>query len=650
MVRQSARLRAGVVWAALAALASIATFVPTAGAAAPEQLGRSSVVPGTWTVSTTPAVNPSAYTVLNGVSCVGPAFCMAVGESDASTIEVPLAEAYDGSAWTVVPVPSPPGGTGAYFDGVSCTGPRFCAAVGVHYVGGFQQNLAETWNGAAWSVTTAPDRSAGANGFLEGVSCVSTTWCIAVGGDGAGGTEESLVERWNGTAWTIVVDAPSHLAPGLSGVSCTSTSFCSAVGASYAGTEVPFAEAWNGSAWTVATTPAITGATQSLFSTVSCALPTMCMAAGYQDDGAESGNLVEQWNGTAWHVQAVPDPATSTARGFPGGIDCFGPTSCVLVGQASEGFGTGPTMVVTWDGGAWSLGSTPQPGDQTSLADSINSVSCVGGFRCVGVGRENDNALEPQPMVLAAPVARAGYYEVASDGGLFAFGAAFDGSMGGRPLNQPIVGMAVTPDGGGYWEVAADGGLFAFGDAPFFGSMGGQPLNQPIVGMAVTPDGRGYWEVAADGGLFAFGDAPFFGSMGGQPLNQPIVGMAATPDGGGYYEVAADGGIFAFGDAVFEGSMGGQPLVKPIVGIAAAPGGGYYEVASDGGLFAFGAPFDGSMGGQPLNEPIVGMALVPGNGYLEAAADGGIFAFGDAVFEGSMGGKPLVKPIVGIGQ
>jgi hypothetical protein len=44
--------------------------------------------------------------------------------------------------------------------------------------------------------------------------------------------------------------------------------------------------------------------------------------------------------------------------------------------------------------------------------------------------------------------------------------------------------MAAGADGGGYWLVARDGGVFAFGDAPFLGSMGGRALNQPIVGMA----------------------------------------------------------------------------------------------------------------------------------------------------------------------
>ncbi|HWD52592.1 MAG TPA: hypothetical protein VG412_09340, partial [Acidimicrobiales bacterium] len=72
---------------------------------------------------------------------------------------------------------------------------------------------------------------------------------------------------------------------------------------------------------------------------------------------------------------------------------------------------------------------------------------------------------------------------------------------------------------------AADGGVFSFCGAPFYGSMGGMHLNQPIVGIAATPDGKGYWLVASDGGVFAFGDAGFFGSMGGTHLNQPMGGI-----------------------------------------------------------------------------------------------------------------------------
>ncbi len=227
------------------------------------------------------------------------------------------------------------------------------------------------------------------------------------------------------------------------------------------------------------------------------------------------------------------------------------------------------------------------------------------------------------PLVGAAPSGAGGYWEVASDGGLFSFGGAvFFGSMGGRHLNAPVVAMAANPDGGGYWEVASDGGIFSFGDAAFFGSMGGTPLNRPVVGMAPTPSGHGYWLVASDGGIFSFGDAAFFGSMGGTPLNRPVVGMAPTPSGHGYWLVASDGGIFSFGDATFFGSMGGTPLNRPVVAMAPTPSGhGYWEVASDGGVFTFGdAGFFGSRGGQDSNDRFFAIVPTPdGGGYLLAA-------------------------------
>jgi peptidoglycan/xylan/chitin deacetylase (PgdA/CDA1 family) len=224
-----------------------------------------------------------------------------------------------------------------------------------------------------------------------------------------------------------------------------------------------------------------------------------------------------------------------------------------------------------------------------------------------------------RPLVGAATAGAAGYWEVASDGGIFSFGdASFDGSMGGTALNAPIVGMAATAGAAGYWEVASDGGIFSFGDASFDGSMGGTALNAPIVGMAATADGAGYWEVASDGGIFSFGDASFHGSMGGTALDAPIVGMAATTDGAGYWEVASDGGVFAFGDASFHGSMGGTALDAPIVGMAATTdGAGYWEVASDGGVFAFNAPFYGSRAGLSTEDRF--FSIVPtsdGGGYL----------------------------------
>ena len=173
--------------------------------------------------------------------------------------------------------------------------------------------------------------------------------------------------------------------------------------------------------------------------------------------------------------------------------------------------------------------------------------------------------------------------------------ARFYGSMGGRRLNQPIVGMAATASGKGYWLVASDGGIFSFGDARFYGSMGGVRLNRPVVGMAATRTGKGYWLVASDGGIFSFGDARFYGSMGGIQLNRPIVGMAVSMPGRsplcaargcagkGYWLAASDGGIFSFGDARFIGSTASIPLSRPVVGIAAFYNGEGYALVTAGG-------------------------------------------------------------------
>jgi hypothetical protein len=214
------------------------------------------------------------------------------------------------------------------------------------------------------------------------------------------------------------------------------------------------------------------------------------------------------------------------------------------------------------------------------------------------------------------------------------------GSTTNLQLNKPIVGRASTPDGQGYWLVAADGGVFAFGDAGFFGSTGGMHLNRPIVGIAPTTTGQGYWVVSSDGGVFSFGNASFYGSMGGQHLNQPVVGLAPTPNGRGYWLVASDGGVFSIGNASFHGSMAGAMLHAPIVGITATrSGNGYWLDGSDGGVFTFGdATFFGAVIGAP--GAVVG-ALMPTpdqQGYWLAASSSSVgsptrfgWAFGDTL-------------------
>ena len=208
-----------------------------------------------------------------------------------------------------------------------------------------------------------------------------------------------------------------------------------------------------------------------------------------------------------------------------------------------------------------------------------------------------------------------GYRLVASDGGIFTYGnLPFCGSTGAIRLNQPVVGMASTTDGGGYWNVARDGGVFAFGECPLLRLDRGHPP-QPAGGrhgrhsrtaratgwspptaassVSVTPPSTGRpgrststsrWSAwprprpaTATGwspptaASSASVTPPSTGRPGPSALNRPIVGMASTPSGHGYWLVASDGGIFSFGDAAFYGSTGAIHLNQPVVGMAATP-------------------------------------------------------------------------------
>jgi hypothetical protein len=214
-----------------------------------------------------------------------------------------------------------------------------------------------------------------------------------------------------------------------------------------------------------------------------------------------------------------------------------------------------------------------------------------------------------------------GYWLVASDGGTFAFGnAGFFGSIpglgiapagtpgGGPKLNAPIVGIVPSTDGGGYFMVAADGGIFAFGDAHFSGSCPGIGGCSGTA-VAVMPDasGRGYWIVTTSGNIYAFGNAAYYGAPG--PQATIVTSAMRTPDGRGYWVLFADGAVYPYGDAASLGRLTGQQVnsLDPATAIfATSDGTGYWIATAAGAVYPFGdAPNDGSLAGQHLNAPVV---------------------------------------------
>ncbi len=226
-----------------------------------------------------------------------------------------------------------------------------------------------------------------------------------------------------------------------------------------------------------------------------------------------------------------------------------------------------------------------------------------------------------RPVVGIVPTPdRNGYWLDASDGGVFAFGdTQFYGSMPGlgfhpagsglpQSLNAPIVGMVPSHDDAGYFMVASDGGVFAFGDATFAGSCPGiGGCNGAAVAVVPDATGGGYWVVTNSGYVYAFGDAFNHGWPG--PQSSPFTAAAATPDGGGYWVLEANGQVFPFGDAAALGSPppGSAGGFDPAASIfSTTDGSGYWVVTALGKVFNFGdAPFDGDMSGTQLNGPVI---------------------------------------------
>lgn len=260
-----------------------------------------------WSVS--PSRNPGSYSHLTGVSCTSSRNCEAVGFylNDCSPHtggSSGLVERWDGHDWSVVASPRlschlP------QLQAVSCSSWFSCTAVGSYYHGSGDWTLVESWDGRRWSVVPSPNPAPGNNNELQGVSCSGPEHCMAVGTYQRvyAGPALTLAEVWNGTRWSILPTPRAHPEDSnvLAGVSCTGAADCVAAGdrADGFGNADTLVEAWDGSAWSVTSSPSPRPAQQLLG--VACAgrsgisSRSSCAAVGYDGASADrpSRTLVE---------------------------------------------------------------------------------------------------------------------------------------------------------------------------------------------------------------------------------------------------------------------------------------------------------------------------------------------------------------------
>lgn len=257
------------------------------------------------------------------------------------------AEHGDTSAWSLMSTPNQGTGDNS-LTGISCVSATYCAAVGS---GSKSDPLTESWNGTSWSVVPNP----ATDSVLQGVSCVSAVDCTAVGWSGdETSNEATLVESWNGTAWSVVPGPSLAAGSNLQGVSCVSAIDCTAVG-SYGETissQDTLVESWDGTAWSVVPSPSQDGVADH-FAGVSCVSAAACIAVGSYEHTAEVP-VAESWNGTAWSTL----PIAAKPNGTLAGVSCVSATDCTAVGNVTTE-AEARSLVESWNRW-WSGGTAPR--------------------------------------------------------------------------------------------------------------------------------------------------------------------------------------------------------------------------------------------------------------------------------------------------
>jgi hypothetical protein len=235
-----------------------------------------------WSTVSTPSPHLGEQDELSDVSCTSSTACTAVGDgiwgSETNALR------WNGETWSTQTTPNP-GESVNNLTGVSCTSSTHCVAVGNKgSAEGSETTLAMTWNGTTWSAQTTPNPVGALRASAEDVWCTSSTACTAVGVWEIEAGPLPFAMRWNGTTWSMQqVKLPSETNFGwLDGVSCTSSTFCMGVG-SYEkigkGT-FTMAQKWDGTNW-MAEKPANLGASFNSLESVSCLASNWCKAAGH---------------------------------------------------------------------------------------------------------------------------------------------------------------------------------------------------------------------------------------------------------------------------------------------------------------------------------------------------------------------------------
>ena len=367
----------------------------------------SAAPPIKWPAVTSPNIGTSDNS-LAGVACGSPTFCVAVGFFRDTSAMQTLVETWNGSTWSAAAGANSSATEDNQLNGVSCASASFCVAVGNHFDGalGTYQVLIETWDGTAWSVVpgtpNATDGNGATNNHLSGVSCPTTTFCVAVGAydDSVNGGSRTLVETLNGGVWSLGTSQNLGTFDYLMGVSCVSSAFCVTVGESDVPTSsrTVIESSTDGSSFSLNSSPNSGSGVNGLRG-VSCLSTTFCMAVGVAGGGHA---LAASWDGVSWTI--APSENSSSGLNFLSGVACTQVRKQLdrtAVGSYAVSPGSFRTLVETLKRGSYGIESSANPGTSENFLNAVASLPggpafTVGDQSAAGVGIIRTLVLNPR--------------------------------------------------------------------------------------------------------------------------------------------------------------------------------------------------------------------------------------------------------------
>jgi hypothetical protein len=346
----------------------------------------------TFEVVRTPNENPNSE--LFAASASSPNDIWAVGQS---TIH------FDGTTWTAFSAPMIKGDNNSFLQGVVDISPTLAWAAGNVTDGAHAGQVIERWNGTKWSLFPAPKfgKKDQANVFAMTSSSANDVWAIGSLVNLGTGLVSPLFEHWNGTAWTATTGESSN--DFLFGASADATNDAWAVGFNVSDSITTSAMHWDGTNWKRVATPNVGEGTNKLNAVLALA-PNDAWAVGFSTPVASPKHaatltLIEHFDGTRWVVVPSPNVGPNSANQSNRllGLTANSANDIWAFGSYFEADGSGHqmTLLLHWDGISWTIASSPNPTEAGLSSDLLwtGVVPSPGNVWILGSGHDGTLAI-----------------------------------------------------------------------------------------------------------------------------------------------------------------------------------------------------------------------------------------------------------------